>query len=139
MYGLEAINAANGWAMAIFGILIVMTGLSVLSTVIAQFPKIIALMERHGENREQKKKLLKAARVEEKPTVTSSEHSLTNIEQTASLYDPVVEDLGESFKLRDLYEACKENDFPHPHLTIATLRAAKILVPKGGGVFGWNR
>ena len=58
LYGLEAISAANGWAMALFGILIVLTGLWVLSTVIAQFPKGVAWLEKHGEERKQKKELL---------------------------------------------------------------------------------
>ena len=46
MYGLDAISAANGWAMAIAGALIVMTGLTVLSFVISQLHKVAGLLEK---------------------------------------------------------------------------------------------
>ena len=45
MYGIQAINAHNGWAMALAGALIVMSGLSVLSFIISQLHKVLALLE----------------------------------------------------------------------------------------------
>jgi hypothetical protein len=41
LYGIEAIEAANGWAMAIAGALIVMAGLAILSLVISQLHKLV--------------------------------------------------------------------------------------------------
>ncbi len=49
MYGLEAINAYNGWAMAITGPLIVMGGLSILSIIISQLHKVVALFDKKEE------------------------------------------------------------------------------------------
>ena len=45
MYGLEAINAHNGWAMALTGAIIVMTGRTVLSTIISQLHRIVDMMQ----------------------------------------------------------------------------------------------
>ena len=59
MYGLEAISAQNGWAMAIAGALIVMAGLTVLSFVISQLHKIAALLEKGVEKRSEKKQAVK--------------------------------------------------------------------------------
>lgn len=44
MYGLEAINAHNGWSMAVVGPLIVMSGLTILAIIISQLHKLVALM-----------------------------------------------------------------------------------------------
>ena len=46
MYGLEAIEHANGWAMAGAGACIVLTGLSVLAFLISMIPRLIELFEK---------------------------------------------------------------------------------------------
>ncbi|MEN8212519.1 MAG: OadG family protein [Thermodesulfobacteriota bacterium] len=43
MYGLEAINANNGWSIAVVGVTIVFSGLVMLSFVISQLHKILDL------------------------------------------------------------------------------------------------
>jgi hypothetical protein len=139
LYGLEAINAANGWAMAIYGVLIVMIGLFVLSTVIAQFPKGVALLEKHRKKRMQSKAQLESEQMADKVKPEAPRHILSDIEEIANLYGPVVKLLGDSFELRDLYKASEESDLPHPHLSIRTLREAGILVPTEEGGYGWNR
>ena len=48
MYGIEAISAANGWAMACVGALIVFLGLSMLSFAIAQIHKLMPFFECHS-------------------------------------------------------------------------------------------
>ena len=53
MYGIEAINHHNGWAMAAAGALIVMFGLSVLSFVISQLHKVVAIIESWTKKRPQ--------------------------------------------------------------------------------------
>ena len=45
MYGLEAINDANGWAMAYTGAIIVFSGLVVLSFVVSQLNRILGWWE----------------------------------------------------------------------------------------------
>ena len=135
MYGLEAISAANGWAMAVYGVMIVMTGLAVLATIISLFPKAVALIEKKREQRHQKKAPKGADASEPK----EPRHNLDDIDQIASLYDPVVKQLGEAFELRDLYAACIEKNFPHPYLTIRALRESGVLVPRDDGGYGWSR
>ena len=49
MTGLEAISAHNGWNIAIVGISIVFTGLTVLSLTIAQLHKILSFLENGGK------------------------------------------------------------------------------------------
>lgn len=46
LYGLEAISANNGWAMAITGPLIVMSGLSILAIIISQLHKMVAIFDK---------------------------------------------------------------------------------------------
>lgn len=45
MYGLEAINANNGWAISVVGVTIVFSGLVMLSLVISQLHKVLAIWE----------------------------------------------------------------------------------------------
>ena len=45
MFGLKAVSAHNGWAMAAAGAIIVMCGLSVLAFIISQLHKIVGLFE----------------------------------------------------------------------------------------------
>ena len=49
MYGLEAINASNGWAMAITGPLIVISGLTILSIIISQLHKLVAIFDKKAK------------------------------------------------------------------------------------------
>ena len=57
MYGLEAIQAHNGWAMAVTGAIIVMIGLSILSFIISQLHRIIDLVDDRNERKIKENKL----------------------------------------------------------------------------------
>ena len=139
MNGLEAISAANGWAMSLIGAIIVMAGLALLSFIISLFPKAIALLEKSEEKLRQKKNLVNSRAAEEKPMPAVPEHRLSNIDEMASHYQPLIDNLGESFQLRELYDVSKKNDFPHPHLTIRTFREAGILVQREDGAYCWKK
>lgn len=136
MYGIEAINHYNGWAMAVTGGLIVMTGLAVLSGAISQLHKIIALIQKKPEQT-----------VEDATATEQSGHSAqfipdtcpANIDEAAGQYQPLVGQLGTSFQLSELYELAQQYNFPHPHLTIRCLREKGILAPEGEGIFKWLR
>lgn len=132
MYGLDAIASAHGWAMAITGICIVMSGLTVLSIIISLLPKAVSLMEKPKPVKELPKP--EAPKELEPPDV-----SPLDIDRLSSRFEPLVRDLGESFQLQKLYEVCRENQYPHIHLSIRTLREAGILVPVGDGVFFWHQ
>ena len=135
MYGLEAINAANGWAIAFAGALIVMSGLAVLSFVISQLHRVIHFIE---------------ARKRIEPVDTSSqvsleteahfalEHPLTDLEEAAQHYRKITLELGDRFELKDLYTLFHDSGFPHPHITIRSLRKDGFLVPAGESYFKWK-
>lgn len=134
MTGLAAIAANNGWAMAVTGACIVMAGLTVLATIISQLPKIIALFEKTKALDTESADAGEEAGIKEK----TPEVSLTDLEQTAAAYEPLIERLEQPFSLRDLYKLTAEEAFPHPHLTIKSFREKGKLVPDGGGMFFWD-
>ncbi len=126
MFDFQLITANNGWAMALVGILIVMSGLSILSFIISQLHKLIAVFEK-------------------KQTPSGATGSLEipekfpdDMEAVAKLYEPLVKQLSSTFSLDELYALTTENKYPHPHLTIRTFREAGILIPQGEGIFNWK-
>ena len=132
MYGIEAINHHNGWAMALVGALIVMSGLSVLSFIISQLHKVVGLIENRGQKVQQK------AAHKDAPADTVDQRSALDIEILTTRYKPLADTLGSSFELSRFYALAEENGLPHVHLTIRSLRAAGVLVPEGDGVFTWK-
>ena len=130
MYGLEAINAANGWSMALVGIFIVFTCLSLLSFVISQLHKFLPL-------KTDERPLESEARPQEKPVPVDK--CPTDLKVQAALFEPIIEELGSNFPLTALYAQAKEYSIPHPHLSISALREATILVPLGDGIFTWDK
>lgn len=137
MYGLEAISANNGWAMALAGGLIVMSGLCILSFVISQIHKILALWEKLWTGRDNNK-LPQKDEVTDEQDVSIPDPLPGDINKTAHYYAPLIEQLGEAFQLAELYKITQEKNFPHPHLTITQFQQADILVPRGDGFFTWN-
>ena len=136
MYGLEAISANNGWAMAITGPLIVMSGLIILSIIISQLHKLVALFD---------KKAKQTAEPQVKSKVTSKDKISVprifpnDIPETAKIYTLLIDKLEQPFELSDLYKVAEQNNFPHPILTVNRLRGAGILTSEGDGLFVWNR
>lgn len=134
MTGLAAITANNGWAMAYTGAGIVMTGLSILAFIIYQLPKIVGLLEKNKTPDTASLDTEVKADLKIKPP----EVSLTDIEQTAAAYEPLIEQLGQPFYLKDLYVLAAKHKFPHPHLTIKTFREKGKIVSDGEGMFFWD-
>ncbi len=132
MYGLEAIRAYNGWAMAITGPLIVMSGLTILSIIISQLHKVVAVFDK-------KDKQATEAVVKSKDEISVPKVLPIDISETAEIYQQLIDKLEQPFELSDLYRVAGENNFPHPVLTISRFREAGILTQAGEGVFIWNR
>jgi len=139
LYGFEAISYYNGWIMALAGALIVFAGLVLLSTTIYIFPKILMFWEKRQIKFEQNHKMPIDDEPEEKPDLSLPKLFPSDINDIANLYKPLIEELGETFYLTDLYEISKKYDFPHPHITLAAFRDSEILIPHGEGVFTWNQ
>jgi Na+-transporting methylmalonyl-CoA/oxaloacetate decarboxylase gamma subunit len=126
LFDFQLITANNGWAMAIVGILIVMSGLSILAFIISQLHKLIAVFE---------KKTITAGTAS---PFEMPEKFPDDMQEVARLYEPLVKQLSSSFSLDELYALTTENKYPHPHLTIRSFREAGILIPRGDGIFTWK-
>ncbi len=132
MYGLEAISANNGWAMAITGPLIVMSGLIILSIIISQLHKLVDIFDKQDRQ------------TTEPPVKSKDEISVpkilpNDILETAKIYQMLIDKLEQPFELSNLYQVAEQNNFPHPILTVSRLRDAGILIREGEGLFIWNR
>ena len=145
MYGLEAISANNGWAMAITGPLIVMSGLTILSIIISQLHKLVAIFDKKAEQTtETAAKGKKAEQTTESAGKSKDELAIPktlpdDISETAEIYQVLIDKLEQPFELKDLYKVAEQNSFPHPILTVSRLRDAGILIQEGKGLFVWNR
>jgi hypothetical protein len=138
LYGLQAITAHNGWAMALAGALIVFSGLVVLSFVISQIHKVLLFFEKKPVDFQNDLERPDIEPPEDKLGLSLPKQFPADIREIARLYKPLVEALGETFCLSELYEILRKNDFPHPHITLTALRESEILIPDGDGVFTWN-
>jgi len=132
--GLQAINAVNGWAMALTGITIVLCGLAALSTIISQLHKIVGWLD---------KPKAAAASVKEKKTDTQRALAIParlheDIDATASIYKALSQDLPSPFELTRLHAIGAESKLPHVHLSLRALRENGHLVAEGEGRFTWK-
>lgn len=135
MLGIDAITANNGWAMALTGASIVMCGLALLSFVISQLHKIIALTE----GKEKKNSTPEPEPAPRAVDLSAAEIDLLDdLPAAARFYSSLTGDLGEVFPLPALYRICQKENLPHPHITIMALRGAGHLVPAGEGNFSWK-
>ena len=132
MYGLAAIQQANGWAMAGAGACIVLIGLAVLSFLIS--------MIRHLSNFFEAKVQPPIEKISKdtKPKIIVPEKLPDDISAASTIYISLTDDLGEAFTLVDLHRKSKEVGLPHPHLSINRFRDAGILVSDGAGHFSWQ-
>jgi len=138
LYGIHAISAQNGWAMAVAGALIVFAGLVVLSTVISQLHKILTFFEQRYESFRNHHTITEDVESEDEPELPLPKEFPTDLNEIARLYEPLIEQIGDTFYLSDLYEVAREKQFPHPHITLTAFREEKFIIPYGDGVFSWN-
>ncbi len=135
MHGLAAITAQNGWAMALAGASIVMTGLALLSFIISQLHKIVNLFEKKHVPSETP---ASDTSVPAPAPMSGPENILDDLATAAKLYMPLTAGLGDTFKLSRLYQILEKENLPHPHITIRALRDAGYLAPAGEGSFFWK-
>ena len=153
MYGIEAINDANGWNLAALGILVVFSSLIILSIIISQLHKMLLLWEKRknlwpGNQIPEKSEAPETQQAhpeigDEKESSPSGEtqelpHPHTcpeDINEIAAIWAPLALELGDPFRLTDLYKTAAKHNFPHPHLTINRLRRENIILPADDGMF----
>ncbi|MFY9942508.1 MAG: OadG family protein [Desulfobacterales bacterium] len=139
MFGLKAISANNGWAMAVVGAAIVFSGLAILALVISQIHKLLTFWDtkdKYFNNGSRKK--APPPEITEKKSPLGPILCPANLPSLAILYRPLVESLETPFQLMDLYALAQDRDFPHPHLTLSCFRQANFLMPQGDGYFTWH-
>ena len=139
MYGLEAINAANGWAMAYTGAIIVFSGLVVLSFVVSQLNRILGFWESFIKYFKPTQQSKQTDEIKDEDTFVVPHCVPSDINEAAQYYSPVIKELEQPFELTSLYAISQQKGFPHPHITISCFRQANILVPEGDGLFRWNQ
>ncbi len=140
MYGLEAINASNGWAISVVGITIVFKGLVILSFVISQLHKVLALYEDPSKI----KQLFQV-----KPDETLSAQDEAAKTARAALTDPQKEvikqfaflarTMEDHFSLSRLLHLAKFRGLKDPCENLNQLFITQIVLPDGDGMFTWNR
>lgn len=134
LYGFEAISAHNGWAIAITGVLITITGLTVLAFVISQLHKVATLLE-NGFDRQTNR----TSGIKIRPQATAVPQTpLLDLGEARKHLEPLTEGLGDSFELQHLYELANSSALPHVHLSIRSLREAGVIIPVGDGRFMWQ-
>jgi len=132
--GLAAISASNGWAMAAAGACIVIGGLAVLSFIISQLHRMIAIFEKRDKTEEAPQTATDlGSHVSSAPI-----DQLSDVAATARVYRSLTAELGESFELIQLYRLLETAKIPHPIITVRELRGAGYLVPTGDGAFSWK-
>jgi len=139
LYGLEAITAHNGWSMALAGALIVFAGLVVLSFAISQLHKILMIWDKKPTRLPEDEEMPLEEGPEGEGIIFLPKEFPSDINEIAQLYKPLIDEIGETFYLSNLYAIAKKNDFPHPHITFTAFRDAEIIIPHGDGVFAWNQ
>ena len=127
--------------MAITGPLIVMSGLIILSIIISQLHKLVAILDKKAEKA--KETVVKSQTTE--PVFTRRDEIYVpkilpnDISETAKIYQMLIDKLEQPFELSDLYTLAEQHNFPHPILTVSRLRDAEILIHEGEGLFIWKR
>lgn len=133
MYGLAAIQQANGWAMAGAGAGIVLLGLAVLAFLISMIPRLSGLFEPKPAPSKDASTVVDAP-----PQRIVPEKLPTDVHAASTIYIALTADLGEAFTLVDLHRKCKAINLPHPHLSINRFRDEGILVSAGEDLFSWQ-
>ncbi len=139
MYGIEAINANNGWAISVVGISIVFSGLVSLSLVISQLHKVLALYENPS-----KIKALFQGKKEEKKLEEDTEEVIDIVltqsqKETFKQFALLVRTMEDHFSLPRLLHLAKISGLKDPYSNLNTLLKIKIIAPDSDGFFTWNK
>ena len=137
LYGLEAINANNGWAISAVGISIVFTGLVVLSLVISQLHKVVDLYE----NPEKIKEWFapKPAPEPEPEALAEAAADLSEAQRDdVRQFELLAKTLDAHFALPRLLHLAESRGINTPHSNLNLLLNIGIVVPDMEGYFCWD-
>jgi len=146
MYGLEAIEAANGWVIAGVGIAIVYTGLVVLYAFTSNLERILSLLDAGSRFRSAGKSPEIPGPAEslppsEQPCPDEEETlRLTPQQQEAAVYfELIAKRLGEPFSLPLLLEQAEKRGIPHPFRHLDTFLGIGLIEECEGQWAGFYR
>lgn len=141
MYGLEAINANNGWAISVVGVTIVFSGLVTLSLVISQLYRVLALWE----NSSKIKTLFKAKQpkdqseeFQEKEIIDQAVFTESQ-KEGAKQFSLLIRTMEDHFSLPRLLHLAQISDLKNSHSNLNNLLKTNIIIPDGSGFFTWEK
>jgi cell division protein FtsX len=145
LHGLEAINASNGWAISVVGITIVFSGLVMLSFVISQLHKVLALWEDPS-----KLKALFKLKQPKEHSEESQEKQITDSisgqavftesqKDVAKQFALLVRTMEDHFPLPRLLHLAQISGLKDPYSNLNNLLKTKIIIPDGSGFFTWDK
>jgi len=136
LYGLEAINAHNGWAISIVGVTIVFTGLVSLSALISQLHKLVALYDNPGRIKtlfaSKSKSVAKAGIPKKHLAFTEAQ------KQICRQYNLLAQTMDDVISLPKLLRMAELSGLKDPHANISFLIKSGILRPDEQGYFRWD-
>jgi len=136
LYGLEAINAHNGWAISVVGISIVFTGLVALAALISQLYKLVDLYDDPG-----KIKKMFAAKAEYAVKSDPPKKILVLTEaqkQVCRHYNLLAQNMDDVISLPKLLRMAEISGLQDPHANINLLLKSGILCADEQGYFRWD-
>jgi len=141
LYGLEAINANNGWAISVVGVSIVFSGLVMLSLVISQLHKVLALWENPSKIKalfkikqpEDQSDKLQEKEIADPAIFTESQ------KEVVKQFGLLIRTMEDHFSLPRLLHLAQISDLKNPHSILNNLLETKIIIPDGSGFFTWEK
>lgn len=135
MTGLEAINANDGWSIALLGVSIVFSALVILSLTISQLHKVLGMWD----NRSVYLNKIKTSRRMEVPEEPDTCVFLpSGIQESARHFQLLVQHLGQPFALPKLLDYADRCGLTRPCSTLNNLIQTGAIVPTGDGYYTWN-
>ena len=140
MYGLEAIKAANGWAISVVGISIVFSGLVTLSIIISQLHRVLNIWENPSAIKKIfNKKTKKPGETEKQDNPDCACKSLTQSQKIcAGQFAILARSMDRHFSLPELLHRAVISDLQDPYSILSVLLKSGIIVPDGRGFFIWD-
>jgi hypothetical protein len=132
VYGFQAISANNGWEISFLGLVIVFTGLILLSIAIGQIHRVLALWDNRNKPRTPKKK--------DPVTPPPAPVRLSEPQKTAARqFRTLAGTLESPFSLPKLLTLAEISGVDRPHANLGTLLENDIIIPDSNGYFSWNQ
>ena len=136
MYGLAAISAHNGWAIAITGASIVFMGLVFLAIAISRLHVLLTAWDNRSQHVQRIRDNVRARRIRKLTDPKLEEHNLLEVAQQFKL---LADSMPAPFSLFKLIERAEKRGLYRPHSAANCLLRSKVVVPDGKGFFEWNQ